>query len=156
LCGRGDETPKGPLTFDIEVSDKSSVRGWGPFKRRTIEGWTRIGRLTFAEGVASQNGDSVLHFHHPAWRADRNDPASVFGSGRRVENEQAFREHFSGVFRPELNAVEARRRRYRIERTLGALPSLAGATAPPFGLPSKEPSPEAVADTLDRLEREAA
>ena len=27
--------------------------------------------------VASFNGDHVVHFHHPAWRDDRNDPSTV-------------------------------------------------------------------------------
>jgi hypothetical protein len=26
---------------------------------------------------ASVNGDLVIHFHHPTWRADRNDPSTV-------------------------------------------------------------------------------
>ncbi|HYC63033.1 MAG TPA: hypothetical protein VEK79_26065 [Thermoanaerobaculia bacterium] len=30
----------------------------------------------FDEAVASFNGDRVLHFNHPAWRDDRNDPRS--------------------------------------------------------------------------------
>jgi hypothetical protein len=46
-------------------------------QRRTIVGWKRIGRLVFREAVASYNGDFVLHFHHPAWRNDRNDPSTV-------------------------------------------------------------------------------
>jgi hypothetical protein len=46
-------------------------------QRRIITGWKRIGRLVFREAVASYNGDFVLHFHHPVWRDDRNDPATV-------------------------------------------------------------------------------
>ena len=33
-------------------------------------------RSTFDNAVVSYNGDRVLHFHHPNWRMDRNDPAT--------------------------------------------------------------------------------
>ncbi|MEX2208513.1 MAG: hypothetical protein WEF50_20020 [Myxococcota bacterium] len=70
----GDSAPKRKLEFAIEVSD---------IGRRTllqdviVEGWTRIGTLAFDEAAASYNGDFVVHFHHPPWRVDRNDPGSV-------------------------------------------------------------------------------
>ncbi len=73
---RGDPTPRRQLTFRIEVSDEGSTRGPPVYQRRTIKGWRRIGRLVFEEAVASYNGDFVVHFHHPPWRADRNDPSS--------------------------------------------------------------------------------
>jgi hypothetical protein len=31
----------------------------------------------FDEVVASYNGDFVIHFHHPPWRNDRNDPSTL-------------------------------------------------------------------------------
>jgi hypothetical protein len=29
------------------------------------------------DAVASYNGDHVIHFNHPTWRGDRNDPATA-------------------------------------------------------------------------------
>jgi hypothetical protein len=72
----GDPTPKRPLIFHVEVSDHGVTRG-ALVQRRTIDNWTRIGRMVFQEAVASYNGDFVLHFHHPIWRNDRNNAASV-------------------------------------------------------------------------------
>ena len=37
-------------------------------------GLTLIDQKKQAEAVASFNGDRVLHFNHPPWRQDRNDP----------------------------------------------------------------------------------
>jgi hypothetical protein len=73
----GEKDPKRTLTFHIEVSDEGSTRGPGIYQRRTIRNWRRLGRLVFREAVASHNGDCVVHFHHPPWRADRNDPSSL-------------------------------------------------------------------------------
>jgi hypothetical protein len=68
--------PQRTLTFHIEVSDEGRTRG-RLVQRRTITNWRRIGRIVFREAVASYNGDFVVHFHHPVWRNDRNDPATV-------------------------------------------------------------------------------
>lgn len=76
LYDRGNPTPQRTLIFHIEVSDEGTTRG-RVVQRRTITGWKRIGRLVFREAVASYNGDFVLHFHHPAWRNDRNDPNTI-------------------------------------------------------------------------------
>jgi hypothetical protein len=76
IYDEGDQRPKRSLVFHIEVSDHGLTRG-SLIQRRTITKWTRIGRIVFREAVASYNGDFVLHFHHPSWRNDRNDPASV-------------------------------------------------------------------------------
>jgi hypothetical protein len=65
---------KSDLVFAIEVSDKGR-RTW--LMRVKDQEWSRIGTLTFEEAVASYNGDFVVHFHHPVWREDRNDPRSV-------------------------------------------------------------------------------
>jgi hypothetical protein len=76
IYDRGAGEPRRTLTFRIEVSDEG--RKEGVFvQRRIITNWKRIGRLVFREAVASYNGDFVIHFHHPHWRNDRNDPASV-------------------------------------------------------------------------------
>src|SRR5687767_5289026 len=72
----GDPVPRRTLTFDIEVSDTGQRRGL-LVRRWQITGWRRIGRLVFSEAVASYNGDFVLHYPHPAWRRDRNDPKTV-------------------------------------------------------------------------------
>jgi len=31
----------------------------------------------FLKARPTQTGDHVLHFNHPTWRKDRNDPASA-------------------------------------------------------------------------------
>jgi hypothetical protein len=75
LYDKGDRAPKRTLTFNIEVSDTGKTKGL-LVQRRIIRNWKRIGRIVFREAVASYNGDFVLHFHHPPWRNDRNDPSS--------------------------------------------------------------------------------
>jgi hypothetical protein len=37
--------------------------------------------ITFDAAVASFNGDHVIHFNHPPWRFDRNDPSTAFRKG---------------------------------------------------------------------------
>ncbi len=76
IYDKGDRQPKRTLTFNIEVSDEGYTKGIIR-QRRIIKNWKRIGRIVFAEAVASYNGDFVLHFHHPPWREDRNDPSTV-------------------------------------------------------------------------------
>jgi hypothetical protein len=73
----GDPVPRRTLVFHIEVTDDGSTRGTPAFERRTFNGWRQIGRLTFDSAVASYNGDFVIHFNHPTWRSDRNDPATA-------------------------------------------------------------------------------
>jgi hypothetical protein len=79
----GEPTPKRRLTFHIEVSDTGKTRGPLFYQRRTITNWKRIGRLVFTEAVASYNGDFVIHFHHPGWRTNRNDPSTAIRQGGR-------------------------------------------------------------------------
>ena len=82
---RGDPTPKRTLTLCIEVTDEGSTRGTAAFQRRTFKNWRHIGKLTFDNAVASYNGDFVVHFNHPTWRANRNDPSTATRiSGRKV------------------------------------------------------------------------
>lgn len=81
----GDPAPKRKLTFQIEVTDEGSTRGTPIFQHRTFSNWRRLGTLTCDSAVASYNGDSVIHFHHPTWRADQNDPATgTRVNGRKV------------------------------------------------------------------------
>jgi hypothetical protein len=77
IYDRGDSTPKRMLTFHIEVTDEGETRGLPIHERRTFDNWRRIGSLTFSEAVASYNGDFVIHFSHPTWRDDQNDPATA-------------------------------------------------------------------------------
>ncbi len=85
IFDRGDPRPRRSLVFDIEVSDEGTTRGLPIFQRRTFKNWRRIGRMVFDNAVASYNGDFVIHFHHPTWRGNRNDPATATRvNGRKV------------------------------------------------------------------------
>jgi hypothetical protein len=73
-----DPFPSGRrLIFDIAVSDTGKKHRFAGIEWLTGQHWTRIGSIAFAEAVASYNGDFVIHFHHPPWRNNRNDPRSV-------------------------------------------------------------------------------
>lgn len=82
-CDPDDETKPGQsplqrkLVFNIEVTDHGEDKGLLRPRRVFPEGWQQIGRIEFTEAVASYNADFVLHFRHPPWRTDRNDPATV-------------------------------------------------------------------------------
>jgi hypothetical protein len=85
IFDRGDTKPKRTLTFNIEVTDEGTTRGLPVFQRRSFKNWRRIGRMVFDNAVASYNGDFVIHFHHPTWRDDRNDPSTATRvNGRKV------------------------------------------------------------------------
>jgi hypothetical protein len=77
IFDRADPVAKRTLTLHIEVTDEGSTRGPNFLQRRSFANWKRIGRLTFENAVASYNGDFVLHFTHPTWRGDRNDPSTA-------------------------------------------------------------------------------
>jgi hypothetical protein len=77
IYDRGDGAPKRTLTFRIEVTDEGETHGTPVFERRTFKNWRSIGTITFERAVASYNGDFVLHFHHPTWRDDQNDPTTA-------------------------------------------------------------------------------
>jgi hypothetical protein len=85
IFDRGDPVPKRTLTFTIDVTDEGRTSGT-PFRvRRTFRNWRCIGTLIFDNAVVSYNGDAVIHFSHPTWRQDRNDPATATRvSGRKV------------------------------------------------------------------------
>ena len=73
----GDPTPKRTLTFDIEVTDEGETHGTKLRERRTFANWRRIGQMVFSDATVSANGDRVVHFNHPTWRDDRNDPSTA-------------------------------------------------------------------------------
>jgi hypothetical protein len=83
----GNPSPVRTLSFDIFVSNQGRTRRFtGAFKRVHIDRWQKIGQITFDNAVASYNGDHVVHFHHPRWRNDKNDPSTaVRVGGRRVK-----------------------------------------------------------------------
>ena len=76
LYDRGDPKPKRKLVYDIDVTDDFVDHGLLA-KRREFSNWRRVGRLTFDEATISYNGDHVLHFTHPGWRSDRNNPETA-------------------------------------------------------------------------------
>jgi hypothetical protein len=85
IFDKGDPEPRRTLTFNIEVTDEGETRGPPVFERRTFKNWRRIGKLVFDNAVASYNGDFVIHFHHPTWRENRNDPLTATRvNGRKV------------------------------------------------------------------------
>jgi hypothetical protein len=73
----GDPAPKRRLRFTVEVTDSGQTRGIPGLERRTFQDWRTVGSLEFDNAVVSYNGDFVIHFHHPTWRDDRNDPATA-------------------------------------------------------------------------------
>jgi hypothetical protein len=77
IFDRGDPTPKRVLRFDIEITDDGSIHGPGISQHVSFSNWRHVGQLTFDNAVASYNGDFVIHFNHPTWRNDRNDPATA-------------------------------------------------------------------------------
>lgn len=77
IFDRGDPAPKRRLTFDIELTDEGETTGPAVEERRTFRNWRRVGTLTFEDALASYNGDFVIHFSHPTWRTDRNDPTTA-------------------------------------------------------------------------------
>jgi hypothetical protein len=85
IFDRGDPFPKRTLRFDIEVTDEGETKGPAVKERRTFKNWRRIGSLVFDNAVISHNGDFVIHFQHPTWRRDRNDPKTATRiDGRKV------------------------------------------------------------------------
>jgi hypothetical protein len=83
IYDRGDPTPKRTLTFTIEVTDEGRTTGPNVRERRTFSNWRRLGTMVFDRAVASHNGDAVIHFNHPSWRDDRNDPKTATRVGER-------------------------------------------------------------------------
>ena len=85
IYDRGDPAPKRKLVFRIEVTDDGESHGLPVHLRWRFRNWRTIGTISFDRAVCSYNGDHVIHFHHPTWRADRNDPATATRiDGRKV------------------------------------------------------------------------
>jgi hypothetical protein len=83
MFDKGNPKPQRTLTFRIEVTDKGVTSGTALRQRRSFQAWKQIGTLIFDDAVVSWNGDSVIHFNHPSWRSDRNDPATATRTGGR-------------------------------------------------------------------------
>lgn len=77
IYDRGDRAPRRSLTFNIEVTDDGALRGPGGLQHGTFSNWRRIGAIVFDNAIVSYNGDFVIHFNHPTWRRDRNDPSTA-------------------------------------------------------------------------------
>ncbi|HEY7214258.1 MAG TPA: hypothetical protein VIC28_06490 [Thermoanaerobaculia bacterium] len=85
IFDKGNPKPQRTLSFDISVSDAGHRLSLGLFRRQSVKEWQTIGKITFNDGVASYNGDFVIHFHHPVWRTDRNDPrTAIRRDGKKV------------------------------------------------------------------------
>jgi hypothetical protein len=83
IFDKGDPRPKRVLTFHIEVTDDGSTHGTPLFQTRTFKNWRHVGKITFDNAVASYNADHVIHFHHPSWRRDRNNPSTATRQNER-------------------------------------------------------------------------
>jgi hypothetical protein len=68
----------GEISFDILVANQGRKETKTTLLQKTIvsEPWVKIGDLMFDDAVTSRDCDAQLHFHHPAWRKNRNDPKS--------------------------------------------------------------------------------
>ena len=79
IFDRGDPVPKRTLTFTHRADRRRrDARDRPSRERRTFrELAPRSARSTFDNAVVSYNGDFVIHFQHPTWRTDRNDPATA-------------------------------------------------------------------------------
>jgi hypothetical protein len=88
IYDKGDPAPRRTSSFDVSVSDRGKRSGFvfaPKGQRQTFFDWRTIGRVELTEAVASYNGDFVVHFRHPGWRKDRNDPDSAFRkNGKKV------------------------------------------------------------------------
>jgi hypothetical protein len=86
IYDKGDPFPKRTLTFTIELTDDGETGGSASRQRVTFRNWRKAGTLVFDNAVVSHNGDAVIHFSHPTWRTDRNDPATATRrDGRKVK-----------------------------------------------------------------------
>jgi hypothetical protein len=77
IFDKGDPVPKRTLTFAIDVTDEGETTGTAAKQRRTFRNWRRIGSMVFDNAAVSYNGDAVIHFSHPTWREDRNEPSTA-------------------------------------------------------------------------------
>jgi len=84
-----------PLIFDIALSSKGKIEKVAKsdddkttflghekkkFKTLAVKGfeWSQpIGKIVFNQVIASSGCDHRIHFHHPPWRDDVNDPSTA-------------------------------------------------------------------------------
>ena len=78
IFDKGNSQPQRTLSFDILVSNEGKEDG-NPVtgSKFIVSNWQKIGVITFDDGVVSYNGDFVLHFPHPPWRHDKNNPETI-------------------------------------------------------------------------------
>jgi hypothetical protein len=84
IFDKGNPVPQRTLSFDISVSDTGKRTGFALLpkgERQAITDWQTIGKVNFNSAVVSYNGDFVIHFRHPLWRKDRNNPDSALRKG---------------------------------------------------------------------------
>ena len=88
IFDKGNPNAQRILSFDISVSDTGKRSGFVFFskgQRQTITNWQTIDKVNCNDGAASYNGDFVIHFRHPTWRKDKNDPSTaVRKHGKKV------------------------------------------------------------------------
>jgi hypothetical protein len=77
IFDRGDPVPRRKLVFEIEVTDDGRSIDVPGLVRWRFGTWRRIGRISFDDAVVSYSGDHLIHFNHPVWRTDRDDPATA-------------------------------------------------------------------------------
>ncbi len=70
---------KKQISFDIFVANEGYSKMFTKLKQKTVvtDAWKKLGTISFFDAVTSRACDFNLHFHHPAWRKDRNDPGTV-------------------------------------------------------------------------------
>jgi hypothetical protein len=83
LFNPGDEQPSGSMDFDIFVAERGRRSGFPGLRKVTVTDWQRVGTLRFSEAICSYNGDHVIHFHHPGWRDNKNDPTTAIRQGEQ-------------------------------------------------------------------------
>jgi hypothetical protein len=87
IFDKGDPEPRRKLVFNIELTDEGITTGTQIRQRRTFKNWRHVGTLTFDNAVISYNGDCVIHFNHPTWRENKNDPSTATRvNGRKVHS----------------------------------------------------------------------
>jgi hypothetical protein len=72
------------FVFDIDVSDDGNATGSMANRVWKIRDWKTIGQIRFNDAVISRNADRVIHFHHDAWRDNRDDPSTTMVPKRTI------------------------------------------------------------------------
>ena len=88
IFDKGNPKPQRTLSFDIAVSDtgkKSGLLSSPKVKDKPLPTGRPLARSISTMAWPPYNGDFVLHFRHPTWRSDRNDPSTaVRQHGKKV------------------------------------------------------------------------